>query len=351
MIATAESLAEILPLLAAQDRIAIDTEADSLHSYFEKLCLIQISVPDRDLLVDPLAGFSLEPLFDVFEGKQLVFHGADYDLRLMRRVGYTRPARLFDTMIAARLCGVMEFSLAALISRYFGIQLTKASQKADWGRRPLSPQMTEYAMNDTRFLLRLVDIFTAELHRLGRWEWFEQSCERAIASAMVTKERDPENAWRITGSTDLVGRATAVLRALWQWREEEAKTVDRPTFHIMHSEQLVNAAVCFDKGERVNTEHLRGSRLRRFLDAGEAGLALPEGEWPKEIPRRPRLPRPSPAQEARFRALRDKRDAAATSLQVDPALIAPKSALERLAYNPEEGIGQLMPWQREMLGV
>src|SRR5436190_24088413 len=106
-----EGLASILPLLAPHARIPIDTEADSLHCYFEKLCLIQISVPGHDLLIDPLASFPLDPLFAAFEGKELIIHGADYDLRLLRRVGYAGPQSVFDTMIAARLCGILEFRL------------------------------------------------------------------------------------------------------------------------------------------------------------------------------------------------------------------------------------------------
>src|SRR5438067_12967512 len=102
LIETAETLHAVLPLLAPHARIPIDTEADSLHCYFEKLCLIQISVPGHDLLIDPLAGFSLDPLFESLAGKELVIHGADYDLRLLRRVGFAGPARVFDTMIAAR---------------------------------------------------------------------------------------------------------------------------------------------------------------------------------------------------------------------------------------------------------
>src|SRR3954447_16135965 len=146
LIDTAPALEAVLPLLAPHARIPIDTEADSLHCYFEKLCLIQISVPGHDLLIDPLAGFPLEPLFQSLAGKELVIHGADYDLRLLRRVGFAGPTLVFDTMIAARLCGITEFSLAALINKYFGVQLAKASQKANWARRPLPPQMADYAV-------------------------------------------------------------------------------------------------------------------------------------------------------------------------------------------------------------
>src|SRR5436190_9863139 len=158
MIQTDSQLAELLPKLEAVDRVAVDTEADSLHCYFEKLCLIQISVPGHDLLIDPLAGFPLEPLFAAFTGKELVIHGADYDLRLLRRVAYAGPERVFDTMIAARLCGIPEFSLAALIKKYFGVELAKASQKANWARRPLPTQMLDCAVKDTHYLLEIVAI-------------------------------------------------------------------------------------------------------------------------------------------------------------------------------------------------
>ncbi len=346
---TADALADALPLLAPHARIAVDTEADSLHCYFEKLCLIQISVPGYDCLIDPLVGFALDPLFAACDGKEIILHGADYDLRLMRRVGYAGPTRVFDTMIGARLCGIPEFSLAALIKKYFDVEVTKASQKANWARRPLSPQMADYAINDTRYLHRIAEIIEAELRRLGRWEWFEQSCERAIAQSAIIKDRDPEQSWRITGSNDLRGRASAVLRALWQWREDEAARVDKPTFHILHNEQLVIAAGRFDQGADVNFEHLQGGRRRRFYLAAENALALPESEWPQII-RKPRI-RSSREDEARFHALKKKRDSVAAELKLDPSLIAPKSMLENLSNNFDETIAKMMPWQRERLGV
>jgi ribonuclease D len=349
LIDSSDRLAAILPLIAPYPRLPIDTEADSLHCYFEKLCLIQISVPGHDLLIDPLADFSLEPLFATFEGKELVIHGADYDLRLLRRVGYAGPQRVFDTMIAARLCGIPEFSLAALIKKYFGVELTKASQKANWARRPLSPQMLDYAVKDTHYLLEIAATLEAELTRLGRMDWFQQCCEKAIVASTITKERDPEQVWRITGSSELRGRASAILRELWHWRESEAQTVDRPTFHILHSEQLIEAAARFDRNQDVEFPQLHSARRRRFYEAAEKAKALPESEWPKII-RKPRL-RPSREEEIRFRDFKKKRDEAATALQLDPALIAPKSMLESLAANPDETAARMMPWQRATLGV
>jgi ribonuclease D len=349
LIETADGLAAILPLLAPHARIPIDTEADSLHCYFEKLCLIQISVPGHDLLIDPLAGFPLDPLFAAFAGKELIIHGADYDLRLLRRVGYGGPSSVFDTMIAARLCGIPEFSLAALIKRYFGVELVKGSQKANWARRPLPPQMLDYAVKDTHYLLEIVGILEAELARLGRAEWFQQCCEKAIAASTIIKERDPEQVWKITGHAELRGRASAILRELWHWREAEAQAVDRPTFHILHSEQLVTAAARFDSNQEVEFSQLHGTRRRRFYEAAEKAKSLPESEWP-QIVRKPRL-RPSREEEIRFRDFKKKRDDAAVALQLDPSLIAPKSMLESLAANPEETAVRMMPWQRTTLGI
>lgn len=348
LVDTPEALDAALPILAPHTRIAIDTEADSLHCYFEKLCLIQISVPGTDLLVDPLAGMSLEPLFAALAGKELIFHGADYDLRLLRRVGFEAPGHIFDTMIAARLIGLTEFSLAALIEKYFGVKLTKASQKANWALRPLPTQMADYAVNDTRYLHQLTEIFEGDLRQLGRWDWFEQSCERAIKAAQVTKERDLDQLWRINGSHELHGRATAILRALWHWRDEEAKAVDRPSFHILHNEQLIASAARFDQGEAVDLPHLKGGRRRRFFEAAEASLKLQSEEWPKFV-RKPR-PRPSKEEEARFKDFKTRRDTVAASLKLDPSLIAPKTMLESLAADPAEAV-RMMQWQRAALGL
>jgi ribonuclease D len=344
---TAEALAAVLPQLAPHDPIAVDTEADSLHCYFEKLCLIQISIPGADFLVDPLAGFDLAPLWESWSGKRLIFHGADYDLRLLRRSGCPMPNCIFDTMLAARLCGIESFSYAALAERYCGVTIAKASQKANWASRPLSQKMLEYAVNDTRHLFTIAGILEAELRRLGRMHWFEQSCERAIRSAESDKEIDPEQLWRIPGSGHLRGRAAAIFRELWHWRDSEAQRIDKPTFHILHSERLVEAALRVDAGEHIEFRHLRGSRAQRFQEAARRALKMEEKDWPK-IARKPRQ-RPTQEQFARFLELKKHRDHVAEQVQLDPSLIAAKATLEGLAFRPEETLPKLLPWQRELL--
>jgi ribonuclease D len=209
--------------------------------------------------------------------------------------------------------------------------------------------MLEYAINDTRHLAGLADILSAELDRQGRRGWFDQLCERAIRAAEMDKEIDPEQLWRVPGSGHLRGRSAAIFKELWKWRDEEARRIDKPTFHILHTDMLVEASVKFDLGERPQIRHLRGPRERKFYEAAERGLALPESEWPK-FEKRPRL-RPSKAQLARFDELKAIRDKAAAEYQLDPSLIAPKATLEGLSYRPEETLPKLLPWQRELLGL
>src|SRR2546423_12682950 len=228
MIQTDSELSKLLPTLATVDRVAVDTEADSLHCYFEKLCLIQISIPGHDYLVDPLTNVDLAPLADVLRQKEIVLQGADFDLRLLRRsLGFV-ATRIFDTVIAARLIGIRTFSLAALVEKFCGVILAKGSQKANWARRPLPPHMAEYAMNDTRYLLPLAEKLEAGLRERGRMEWFRQSCARALEQASVQRERDDDEAWRITGAGKLTGLASAVLRELWKWRDKETPAPGRP---------------------------------------------------------------------------------------------------------------------------
>ncbi|MEI6714923.1 MAG: HRDC domain-containing protein [Verrucomicrobiota bacterium] len=347
VITTTEELANVVAPFAHHEKIALDTEADSLHCYFDKLCLIQLSIPGQNILVDPLAEISLQPLFNALEGKTVIIHSADYDLRLLNRHGYTRPTVLFDTMIGARLLGATEFGLAALLHQHFGVTLAKASQKANWAIRPLPREMLEYAVGDTLNLIALAEIQEARLRELGRWSWFEQMCERQIRLSSIVKEKDPDTLWRISGYADLNPRAMAVLRALWSWRDQEAQSADRPAFHVLNNDGLIDAAHRFEKGEPVDPRHLRGNRRTRFFEAADQALQLPEEAWPRII-KKPRL-RTTPEQDARFKELKKHRDAVAEKLQLDPTLIAPKGTLEQLSRNDTSAVETLLPWQKECL--
>ncbi len=349
MISNESELAAIVPQLSAIDRVAIDTEADSLHCYFEKLCLVQMSFDGSDHLIDPLAGFDLSPLATALAHKEIVLQGADFDLRLLRRSLNFTADRVFDTVIAARLLGIRAFSLAALVERYFGVTLVKGSQKANWAQRPLPKAMADYAINDTHYLLPLADYLEEELRAKGRYEWFQQSCQRALAQASVERVRDEEEAWRISGAGTLLPRAGAVLRALWHWRDREAQAVDRPSFHILQNHLLLQAAQDFDAGHTPEFRHLSPRRRRGFMDAARQALESPESEWPKRL-RRVGV-RTTQEMERAADELRKRRDAAAEKLGIDPSFIAPRATLESIAADETTTPALLVPWQRELLQV
>ena len=349
MITTDAQLAEILPQLQTVERVAVDTEADSLHCYFEKLCLIQLTFAEQDFLVDPLARVDLQPLCAVLSQKEIILQGMDFDLRLLRRtLGFT-AREVFDTVIAARLLGLREFSLAALVQQYFGVTLVKGSQKANWARRPLPHVMAEYAKNDTHYLLPLAAQMEAQLAERGRTEWFRQSCRRALEQAAVEREKDPDQAWRIAGSGTLPARTNAVLRALWHWRDQEARRGDRPSFHILQNSALLDAAARFVEGETPVYRHFSDRRRQDFIAVGRAALALPESEWPQ---RPPRLHKPRTRNlEKRVEELKQRRDRRAMELELDPSFIASRGALESIAAEESRTSEILVDWQRELLDL
>ena len=373
-IVTDAQLAELLKKIDVADRVAIDIEADSLHSYREKLCLLQISVPavagivdagldlettsgnrdhrsrlQHDAIVDPLADLDLEPLRRALEPREIVLHGGDYDLRMLRRGLDFTAHSIFDTMIAARLLGIREFSLAALVKRYFGLELPKGSQKANWAKRPLSARMAEYAINDVRYLLPLAQKLEAELDRYQRRDWLRQSCQRAIEQAGIARVRKQDEFWRVRGSGSLQGRPAAVLRALWQWREREAETADRPPFHILQNENLLNAAVSFASGSVPDYKHFSPRRRQAFREAARVALAAPESDWPVS-PRRFGT-RPTAETIRRTEELRQRRDKSAEELGLEQSFIAPRGTLEVIATDPARAASLLVPWQRELLGI
>ncbi|MEO6872849.1 MAG: HRDC domain-containing protein [Chthoniobacterales bacterium] len=347
MIANDSLLAEIVPGLRGVERVAVDTEADSLHCYFEKLCLIQLTFHEQDYLVDPLAEIDLQPLCAVLGEKEIVLQGMDFDLRLLRRALGFSPGDVFDTVIAARLLGLREFSYAALVQQYFGVTLAKGSQKANWARRPLPPTMAEYAKNDTHFLLPLAAKMEEQLRECGRMEWFRQSCRRGMELAAIEREKDPDQTWRIAGSGILPPQTNAVLRALWRWRDEEARDADRPAFHILQNSALLEAAAGFVAGESPDFRHLSDRRRRGYFAAAHAALALPPSEWPQRPPRvhKPRIR----DLDKKVEALKFRRDKQASELKIEPSFIASRNALESIAADESRADAILVEWQCELL--
>ena len=350
VIDTEEKLAEFLPVLRAATWVAVDTEADSLHAYPEKVCLIQISTAAGDRLIDPLAGVSINPLLDALSGHELIMHGADYDLRLLRKHHEFVPSAVFDTMLAARLVGERQFGYSHLVGKFLGVALEKGPQKANWALRPLTERMERYARNDTHYLLPLSERLKTELGAKGRLPWHQESCARLVAESSQLTTADPDAVWRVKGSHLLTRAGLAVLRELWKWREVEATQANRPPFFVMSHEALVAAAEAAASRRPVEPhlpKHMSDRRRAGIADAIRAGLGLSPGQHP-EIPKRMSR-RPSEAERRRFLELQDRRDARASALDIDPTLIASRATLLSLARSWDRHSGELMNWQRQLL--
>ncbi len=349
MIDTEEKLQALLPPLRATPWMAIDTEADSLHAYPEKLCLLQISSDGVEALIDPLANLDLKPLLEIFRDHQLIMHGADYDLRLLRKTFDFKPASIFDTMLAARLIGAREFGLGNLVAKYLGVKLEKGPQKADWARRPLTPRMEEYARNDTRFLKTLADLLREELKAKNRLSWHEESCAMLIEECAIVKTPDPDAVWRVKGSFHLGPHSLAVLRDIWHWRENEAVVANKPPYFILQPEQMIGLAIA-----AVEQRSLEPMLPKRFSPRRHAGLmkAITRGLHAQDRPQPVRAVhyRQSADEKRRYHDLEKRRNKRATELGIDATIIASRSMLVQLARKDAEPDDRgLMSWQRELL--
>jgi ribonuclease D len=343
-------LSAFLPKLRAADWVAMDTEADSLHAYPEKLCLLQISLANADTLIDPLTGIDLQPLWPVLKEQPLILHGADYDLRLLRKKHGFVPNRVFDTMLASRLLGEREFGLFNLVQKFLNVTLEKGSQKADWARRPLTPRMEAYARNDTRYLKPLSDILREQLRQKQRLAWLEQSCDRLIADCALPTQPEPDLVWRVKGCHSLPRNALAVLREIWHWREHEAIGGNRPPYFVLSHEALVDIAVAATDHSPIDSllpRHFSARRKDGLLEAIEKGLALKPEEQPQ--PLRSASRRQTEAERRRFLELERKRNDRAAKLDLDPTLIASRATLTALAHDWNAHQEELMDWQRELL--
>ena len=347
---TEQKLEAFLPTLRAATWVAVDTEADSLHAYPEKVCLIQISTTAGDRLIDPLAGFSLDSLLDALAGHELIMHGADYDLRLLRKHHEFVPSGIFDTMLAARLVGVRQFSLGNLVETWLGVKLEKGAQKANWALRPLTERMERYARNDTHYLKPLADRLRQELEAKGRLAWHEESCSRLIADSAEGRPADMDSVWRVKGS-HLLGRpALSILRELWQWRETEAIAANKPPFFVMSHDSLVEIAAAAVTGRAIEPflpRHISERRRGGLLRAIARGVGLSAEQHPKILRAIGR--RPTEAEWRRFVELQARRDKQAAELGIDPTLIASRATLSDLAHNWEKHGQELMKWQKELL--
>lgn len=351
-------LTEVADILSRQKEIAMDLEMDSLHHYREKVCLIQISTRFQTWLIDPLALDDLSPLAGPLSDPDIlvVMHGADYDIRSLHRDFGIEVKKLFDTMIAARFLGILEFGLAALLRVRFGIELDKKYQKADWSKRPLSPEMSKYAAADTSDLLPLYDQFKMELLQNGRLTWVEEEC-LLICQARVTEKEGPLFLY-CKGAGKLKGRTLAILEELLQLRDRQAQALDRPPFKVLSAETLQEIAEISPR-TMIDLSRVKGmtpGQLNRhgaaILQAVALGMEMPEGK----LPRFPHSQKNDMVQgsKERLKKLKRWREQRSAELGLESGLFAPNWLLEAaadfhpLTWSGLESITGIRQWQKNL---
>ncbi len=333
---------------------SIDTEADSMHSYETKLCLIQFSRPGALAIIDPLNldAEALDEFVRFVDRFEVVWmHGADYDISLFNTTFGWAPGRIYDTQVAARLLGADKFGLANLLEEEYGVKLSKQSQKADWSRRPLSEKMLEYAFNDVRYLLDLGDRYLERLRAKGRVDWFLESCRAARDAVLDRGEKPEDEVWRVPGWGRLSPKGLHFLKHLWQWRDAECRRLDRPAFKFFGNAELLAMAERLEAGEPGSPPHyLRPGPVHRLRETLSAIRDVDPRRYPVKH-RRGDTTRLE-IDEARFERMRQFRDERARELGIEGTVIATRFAMERLAATnlPESGkTGLLLDWQRDLL--
>lgn len=360
MITTNQQVAELADILSQQKEIAVDLEMDSLHHYQEKVCLIQVSTRSQNWLIDPLACRDLQPLAAPLGDPELlvVMHGSDYDIRSLHRDFGIVVSNLFDTMIASRFLGITEFGLAALLNARFGIELDKKYQKADWSKRPLSREMSAYAVADTSDLLPLYDQLQGELLQKNRLEWCLEEC-RLVCQARVNEKEGPLFLY-CKGAGKLKGRSLAILEELLQLRDALSRELDRPPFKVLSAETLMEIAEVRPRsihdlsGIKGMSPGQTGRHATGLLAAVMRGLELPEDKLP-HFPQTRRAEVTERTKE-RIKNLKSWRQYFSSTHALDPGVLAPNWLLEEVAelsgveITELDTITDMRQWQKQLFG-
>ena len=343
---TQQEAEDFLADISGIREIAVDTEGASFHRFIDRIYLLQISTRERSAIIDPLPIGMPKGLGEILQDPdvEVVFHDADYDLRLLHQDYGWHVNHIFDTRIAAQLLGIKAFGLAALLEQFFDVKLDKKHQRADWSLRPLTQGMLDYAAQDTKYLLDLRDQLKSRLEKLGRWEWAQEEFER-LEGTKWEEDDSSLSFLRIKGARDLTRRELALLRELVPWRDSVAKEVDRATFRVMGNEVLLDIA---RKAPRTVKElsGLKGMP-RGILDRGahailaavERGLEVADEHLPR-FPRSPKWEREDDF-DSRVSKLKAVRDAAAARLNLDPGVLCSRARLEAIARKKPSHTGDL----------
>jgi len=348
-------------ILGQAEIIGVDLEADSMHHYFEKVCLLQVATDSASFIMDPLALRDLSALHPVFSNPRIrkVFHGADFDIRSLYRDFRIEVENLFDTQLACKFLGFRETGLESLLRSRFHVELNKKYQRADWSQRPLSPEMLEYAAMDGRYLIPLARMLEKELEEKSRFSWVEEECQFLSKVRFAPPSHNPLYL-RVKGAFRLDPRSLAILEALLKFRETQARKSDLPPFKVLGNESLLELATQkplrleeFETGKTLSRKQIDryGTHLVREI---HRAMAIPDEALPV-YPREAKPDLPS-AVRKRVKALKAWRDLRAKSLGMEPGILLNNALILDLAFkNPQsikelEEIPGLKKWRQDHFG-
>ena len=355
LIADQDALAAFCARQAKAKYLAVDTEFMRDSTYWPKLCLAQIGGPDAVAAIDALApGLDLEPLFDLLKNKKVlkVFHSARQDMEIFYLAMGALPEPIFDTQVAAMVCGFGEsVGYDTLARKLSGARIDKSSRFADWARRPLKTRQVEYALSDVIHLRPVYEKLRGLLEKSGRTAWLDE--EMAVLTAPETYQLLPETAWMRLKTRSGDRRYLAVLRALAAWREREAQRRDVPRNRVLRDEQLFDIAVHRpDSAEELartrglSRELAQGRIGRAILGAIAEGMAVPEAECPSPPPRSERPAGLGPVVDLLKVLLKMKCE----SHEVAQKLVASSADLEAIAADDHAQVPALHGWRHDVFG-
>jgi ribonuclease D len=355
VITSTSALSETCSRLATADFVTVDTEFMREQTFWPDLCLIQLAGPGEEVIVDPLApDLSLEPFYQLMADTSVVkvFHAARQDIEIVYSEAGIIPAPIFDTQIAAMVCGFGEsVSYVNLVKKVTGRDLDKSSRFTDWSRRPLSDKQLTYALGDVTHLRDIYTHLKSELEVTNRASWLDE--EMAELTAPSTYESHPENAWQRLKMRVKNRKALAVLIELAAWRERMAQAQDVPRGRILRDEAIYDIAnqqpTTAEKLSELRTlsdGFSRSQRARDIIEAVQRGLERD----PKTLPPMPHSQPMSAEAGATMELLKVLLKASAARHRVAPRLIADSEDLERIASEDEPDVPALRGWRRQLFG-
>ncbi|MCP3875565.1 MAG: ribonuclease D [Desulfobacteraceae bacterium] len=354
-------LKNVCDALLEEKIISVDLEADSMHCFKEKICLIQIATQSQAFLVDPFVIKDISNFVNVLENQDVikVFHGSDFDIRSLDRDYQVRVKNLFDTEIACRFLGIQERGLAALLKQNFNVDVDKKFQKVDWAKRPLKPEMIEYSVGDVAYLVELHDIIKEKLYKIGRLDWANEEFE---IQAQVRYENNHGLPLfkKFKGAGKMDNRSLAVLENLLQVRLDIAKKKDKPLYKVLSNPALMTMAykkpVTIDQmlKERALTKKQVGMFGKKCVESVVNAMQLEHKDLPS-YPKTKRFKKDESAQK-RIKLLKKMREKLSSKMQMDPGFLLNNAMIGSIAHQnpstPKElgEVEQVRLWQVQAIG-